>query len=204
MFKADLLHKTTRAIGVAALLGTLAPPARAQINAKLFTTYNVQGGGTSVGWVTCGATAQSEGCYSSGNLQPFGKVCAMLEDTAVIHGDTVKQHVYVLDTDYHGGHSLYLDAYRKTDVITQTYDTTTFKLQKRVALGVPAGSNAACYAAANQGYIYAGSSLGTSLVIVSKADYSVQTVNGFSPPIPVTSIQADDRGYVSVNFGSGN
>jgi hypothetical protein len=38
---------------------------------------------------------------------------------------------------------------------------------------------------------------------VSKTDYSQSTVGGFSPPIPLISIIGDNRGYVSVNFGSG-
>ncbi len=38
---------------------------------------------------------------------------------------------------------------------------------------------------------------------MSKTDYSQSTVGGFSPPIPLISIIGDNRGYVSVNFGSG-
>jgi hypothetical protein len=53
----------------------------------------------------------------------------------------------------------------------------------------------------------AGTSKSTSGVRVSKTDYSQSTVGvtvgGFSPPIPVISIIGDNRGYVSVNFGSG-
>jgi hypothetical protein len=39
-------------------------------------------------------------------------------------------------------------------------------------------------------------------VKISKTDFSLSTVPGFFPPVPVISIIADDRGYVSVNFGS--
>ena len=41
----------------------------------------------------------------------------------------------------------------------------------------------------------------TNAVRVSKVDFSQSAVGGFSPPIPVTSIDVDALGYISVNFG---
>lgn len=178
-------------------------PAYAQINANLYTTYNVTSDEKEVSWITCGATQGSEGCYSSGNLSPFGKVCAMIEDTAVINGDTVTQHVYVMDSHHKGGASAYLDVYLKTDVISESYDTTTFQLQNRVELGIPAGKKVKCYLAGNPVNVYAGTSVSDSAAVVNKANLGVQSIGGFSPPAPLTSIQADDRGYVTINFGNG-
>jgi hypothetical protein len=177
--------------------------AQAQINANLYTTYAVTDSGQAVSWVTCGSTQGSEGCYGSGSLTPFGKVCAMLEDAAVIKGDTVTQHVYVMDSHHKGGSSAYLDVYVKKDVISNSYDTTTFKLQKRVELNIPGGLNVTCYAAENPVAVYLGTSTGTNAVAVNKMDLTVQSLGGFSPPIPVSSIQADYRGFVTINFAEG-
>ncbi len=38
---------------------------------------------------------------------------------------------------------------------------------------------------------------------VSKKNYSVSDLGGFDPPATVTSITADDRGYVSLHFNEG-
>jgi hypothetical protein len=77
-------------------------------------------------------------------------------------------------------------------------------LIKQIELLITGGPSVSCFAAANAFAIFVGTSTSTSAVKVSKADYSQTTVGGFTPPIPVTSITADNRGYVSVNFGSGN
>jgi hypothetical protein len=66
--------------------------------------------------VTCGATQQSSGCFGSGQLSGFGKVCAVLEGAASIAGNTVTQAVYVLVGSYQSGSHVVLDVFRKTDV----------------------------------------------------------------------------------------
>ena len=53
--------------------------AAAPIDATLFTSYFFDSTHTSLTWIVCGSTANTNGCYSSGGLGPFGKVGTMLE-----------------------------------------------------------------------------------------------------------------------------
>jgi hypothetical protein len=195
-----------RACVLACLLAILPHAAQARtapINANLYTTYQFTDSNQGLSWVTCGATQQSEGCFGSGQLGTFGDICAVLQGKAKIKGDTVTQDVYVFDRDYEGGTNLYLDVYKKTDVITDSYDTTTFTATKQINLQLPAGKKVSCFAAAGPAYIFVGTSKSDTAVSISKSDLSLGTVGGFSPPTALTGIQADNRGYVSVNFGNG-
>jgi hypothetical protein len=198
MLKRDSLSATAAAL----LIGLGTTPARALINDNLFTTYQFNSNDTTISWVTCGATQQSEGCFDSGQLSGFGKVCAVIEGAPSIAGNRVTQGVGVLDGSYQSSSRVVLDLYQKLDVITASFDTTTFTLLKQVALPLTGGAGVSCFMAANAGFVFVGTSKSTSAVRVSKIDFSQSTVSGFSPHIPVISITADDRGYVSVNFGS--
>jgi hypothetical protein len=200
MLKRDLLA----AMAAALLIGLGTTPAPALINDNLFTTYQVNSNDTTISWVTCGATQQASGCFDSGQLSGFGKVCAVMEVAPKIVGNTVTQGVGVLDGSFQGGSSVVLDVYRKIDVITASFDTTTFTLVSRLALPLTGGASVSCFMAANAGFVFVGTSKSTSAVKINKTNFSLSTVGGFSPPIPVNSIIADDRGYVSVSFGSGN
>ena len=58
-------------------------------DSTLFTTYTAATDLQSANWVVCGSTAQSGGCYASGNLGPFGHIGAMLEGQPVVSGNSV-------------------------------------------------------------------------------------------------------------------
>jgi hypothetical protein len=173
------------------------------INANLYTTYQFASNNQALSWVTCGATQGSEGCFGSGEISPFDNICAVLEGSAKIKGDTVTQDIYIFDKVTGKSPSLYLDVYKKTDVITESYDTTTFTQTQHVNLQLPASGKAACYAAAGPVAIYAATSTSQTAVQISKTTFGVFSVGGFSPPETVTGIQADSRGYVSINFTGG-
>lgn len=174
------------------------------LNTNIYTTYNFSNGATSISWVTCGSTPQSEGCFQSGQIDGFGKVCAVLDTPPLVNGTTTKQKLYIFDSGASKAASLLLDVYEKVDVTTNDYDTTVFTLKTKLTLPIPAGSGAKCFAAANKGYIFAGTSKSTNAVEISKVDLSQTSIGGFSPPIPVTSIDPDPVGNVSINFGNGS
>lgn len=105
MLKRDLLA----AMAAALLIGLGTTPAPALINDNLFTTYQFNTNDTTISWVTCGATQQSSGCFDSGQLLGFGRVCALMEVAPKIVGNTVTQGVGVLDGSFNGGSSVVLD-----------------------------------------------------------------------------------------------
>jgi hypothetical protein len=181
------------------------------INTQIYTTYNFYDNNSQISWVTCGSTQQSEGCFDSGRITGFGKVCSVLDTVPEVNGAITRQKLYIFDSDVSGGANLVLSVYEKTDVTTESFDTTTFKLTSKVTLQIPAGPGVRCFAVGTHGdgggglgYIFAGTSTSDSAVRISKADLSVTPIGGFSPPIPVTSIDIDPADYVSVNFGNGN
>jgi hypothetical protein len=173
------------------------------VNTTIYTTYTFNTTNSEINWITCGSTQQSEGCFGSGQITGFGKVCGVLDTVPESNGMVTRQKLYIFDSDVKHGSNLYLDVYEKTDVTTVSSNTTTFTLKTKLALPIQAGPKVKCFASANSGYIFVGTSTGTSAVRISKADLSQTPVGGFSPPIPVTSIDVDAAGYVSVNFGNG-
>jgi hypothetical protein len=66
-----------------------AQSAPAALDATLFTTYTISSGDQNVNLVVCGSTAESEGCYGSGSMGPFGKAGALIEGTPMTNGSTV-------------------------------------------------------------------------------------------------------------------
>jgi hypothetical protein len=177
------------------------------IDEAIYTTYNVGSDGTRVGWVVCGSTPTSEGCFDSGNLEPFGKVGAILEgfpstDTAT---QTVTRAVYVLDIASGASKTaVALYVYTKTDVITSTFDYTTIVLDKAVGLPLIGGTGAIPSMAGNQGYLFIGTNKSPLAIQLDKKNLTFNQIGGFSPPINVSSITADVNGWVTVTFGSYN
>ncbi len=99
------------------------------------------------------------------------------------------------------GTGVALNVYKKTDVVTSSFDTTTVTLLKTVSLPLTGGSGAVAYMAANNGYLFIGTNLSTSAVRVQKSNLALESIGGFSPPINVSSITTDKYGFVTVAFG---
>lgn len=177
--------------------------AAAAPDANLVTTFSIGTDLKTVSWVVCGSTQATEGCYSSGNIGPFGRVAAMLQDTPVDDGDTVTRRIYVLDVATGtSGNDVTLYVYTKTDIISSTYDTTTVLLTHTISLPLVGGSTVSASMAENAPYIYVGTNRTMQAAAIKKSSWTVGSVGGFSPAIPVSSITADNRGYVTVNFSS--
>jgi hypothetical protein len=191
-------HRTIAAVVVAGLGMTF--PALAQtavpIDSTLFTTYESYGN-NNITWVTCGSTKNTGGCYGAGTLGPFGRVCAVMEGQPVTVGNTVTRSLYVLD----GGSNtniVSLNVFKKTDTITSNSDTVSITPSKKLTLPLTGGGNALCSMAANDGFIFVGTDASPNAVKVNKLTYSLTKLGGFSPPLPVTAITANDYGYVTV------
>lgn len=116
-------------------LVTSVPAEATAIDAGLYTSYFFNNGFETVNWVACGSTQESEGCYSSGSLGPFGNVGALLEGTPKTKGNTVTRDLYIVDVGTGTGvTSINLYVYTKVDTITSSYDSVTVSLTKTVSL----------------------------------------------------------------------
>jgi len=171
------------------------------LDATLFTTYMVDPLDQHVSWIVCGSTASSSGCYGSGTLGPFGRASALLEGNPLVNSitRTVTRQIFVVDTASASGVVLYV--YKKTDVVSSTFDTVTVTLFRTVALPLTGGINTLCSMAANNGFLFIGTDQSPQAVRVQKSNFAVTKVGGFSPPINVTAITADQYGYVTVTQG---
>jgi hypothetical protein len=184
-------------VGLGMTFSALAQAAQAlPIDSTLFTTYE-SNGNNNIAWVTCGSTKNTNGCYGADTLGPFNRVCAVMEGEPVTVGNTVTRSIYILD----GGSStsrVSLNVFKKTDIITTNSDTVSITPGKKLTLPLTGGSNALCGMAANDGFIFVGTDASPNAVKVNKLTYSLTQLGGFSPPLPVTAITANDYGYVTV------
>ena len=176
--------------------------ASAPIDATLYTTYSLNG--TTVDLTVCGSTQDSSGCYGTGTLGPFGRLGALIEGNPATNltTNTVTRYIYALDIaagTKSDGVDLYV--YKKTDVITSTFDTVTVTLFKRVSLPLTGSTTASASMAANPKFLFIGTNQSTQAVRVQKSNLAIVQLGGFLPPIPVTAITADQYGYVTVTFG---
>jgi hypothetical protein len=171
-------------------------------DSTLYTTYSLftSGGQTTVEWVVCGSTQETEGCYDAGSLGPFVAVGAMLESSAVAKGDIVTREVYIVDSGDASDVRLYV--YKKTDVVTSDFDTTTITLLHIVPLPLTGGATALVSMAANNKFLFIGTNQSPQGIEVAKNTLTITTLGGFSPPINVTAITADQYGYVTVTQGN--
>jgi hypothetical protein len=176
--------------------------ASAPIDATLYTTYNLNG--TTVDLSVCGSTQESSGCYGGGTLGPFVRLGALIEGnpSTNLTTNTVTRYIYALDVaagTNSDGVDLYI--YKKTDVITPTFDNVSVTLFKTVSLPLPGGSSVSASMAANAKFLFIGTNRGAHSVSVQKSNFAIVESGAFTPPIPVTAITADQYGYVTVTFG---
>jgi hypothetical protein len=171
-------------------------------DATLYTSYNISTNLQTVGWAVCGSTQQTGGCYAAGSLGPFGATGALIESSPVTRGNIVTRTIYVVDvasgTDANG---VTLYVYKKTDTVTPEFDTVSVTLTKTINLPLVGGAGALCSMAANSKFLFIGTNQSPHAVKVKKGNFSLTQVGGFSPPINVTAITANSRGYITVSFG---
>jgi hypothetical protein len=120
-----------------------------------------------------------------------------MEGEPVTVGNTVTRSIYVLDGSSNT-RGVLLNVFKKTDIVTDNGDTVSITPSKKLTLPLAGGSNALCTMAANDGFIFVGTDASPNAVRVNKLTYSLTKLGGFSPPLPVTAITANDYGYVTV------
>jgi hypothetical protein len=195
-------------VSVAALLafaahGNAAEPSKNNLYSNLYATYSASQDGTSVSFEVCGSVQQAEGCFGGASLGPFGHACGVIEGKPKQKGDVVTRDIYVLDKGSQASSTALLDVYKRTDTITSTSDTIQATLTKSVSLNLPGGPSTECSMGAGPSYVFAATTASTQAAAINISTLDVSLVGGFSPPSDVTSITADDRGYVSIQFGEG-
>jgi hypothetical protein len=169
------------------------------IDSGLFTTYTMDTAKTTLSWIVCGSISGGSGCYSSGQLGPFGRVGSIVESAKIydVHEGTVTRHLYVIDQAYGSGqNSVALYVYQRVDTIASSFDTTTFTLEKTISLPLIGGSSAVVFVAANQGFLVIGTSNSAVPIEVNKHTFVITPLTIISQ-IP-NSITADNYGYVVV------
>jgi hypothetical protein len=170
-------------------------------DANLYTTYSLlsSNGRTTVDWIVCGSTQQTEGCYDFGSIGPFVSVGAMMEGNPSVNGEVVTRAIYVVDS---GGSSVKLYVYRKVDTISSTFDTTTVTLSRTITLPLTGSSAALVSMAANNGFLFIGTNQNPVVVEINKKTLGVTQFNIFDPAINTIAITLDQYGFVTIAQGT--
>jgi hypothetical protein len=200
---------TFRILALAAPLGLFFsgdPAAAAAPDATLVTSYFfLDSARTEVAWSTCGQTQNTTGCYGGGNLGPLGKIGALLEGKPKVNSstNTVTRNIYLLDIA--AGNNLnqvQLYVYSKRDTITPDTDNVTVVLSQTISLPLKGGTTARALMAANDNFIFIGTSNGSHVVKLQKRTFAVTDIPSQGlPPLNVSAITANQYGYVTVTYG---
>jgi hypothetical protein len=175
------------------------------IDSTLFTTYTLLGN-ANINWVVCGSLPGTSGCYGSGTLGPFGRIAAMIEGnpTQNLTAGTVTRYIYVLDVGYgSGANQVALYVYKKVDVISGGSDSVSSSLFKTVILPLTGGTATIVSMGANAKFLYIGTDQDQLAVQVQKGNFAITQFSEVSGPYDVTSITADQYGFVTVTWGHG-
>jgi hypothetical protein len=168
--------------------------------ADLYTTYNVAD--ASLSWSTCGSVPGSDGCYGSGNVGPFTRICAVLETPKQFDAASSEQRIFVVDGNDSGKHTVSLSVFTKRDVVSGPSATTTITRAAKIDLPLNRAPGDHCFAARNAAVLVVGTAATTTAAIIDETNFNVSTLGGFSPPINVSSVLANEAGYISINYGS--
>ena len=177
----------------------------AAIDSTLFTAYTLPAGAR-IDWVVCGSLPGTSGCYGSGSLGPFGRIGAMIEGlpSQNLKAGTVTRYIYVVDVGYgSGGNEVALYVYKKVDVISGGSDTVSTSLFKTVVLPLTGGTATIASMGANAKFLYIGTNQDQLAVQLQKNNFAITQFSEVSGPYNVTSITADQYGFVTVTWGKG-
>ena len=120
--------------------------------------------------------------------------------------NTVTRAIYVLEiASGPNQNEVVLYVYTKVDTITTDSDTVTVTLSQTISLPLVGGltpSRTLPFLAANTQFLFMGTDQSPQAVVLDKRTFSVTQLGGFSPPIKVFGIFADQYGYATLSFGS--
>src|SRR5271163_5333326 len=109
----------------------------AAIDSTLYTYYNIGTDLTGISLTVCGSLPDSDGCYGSGSMGPFGRVGSMIEGNPAqnVKKGTVTRYIYVVDVaSGSGGDGVALYVYKKVDTISGSDDSVAVTLYKTISL----------------------------------------------------------------------
>ena len=175
------------------------------LDGTLYTSYNFSSDKKVVGWSVSGHVGPTFGSYGAGSLGPFVKVGALLEGnpSTNLSKKTVTRAIYVLDiASGSSRNGVVLYVYKKVDLISATEDKPTVSLEKKISLPLAGGESASASMAANDKYLYIGTNQSLEAVRVTKESFQVSMIGGGA--LNVSSITADQYGYVTITFGAFN
>jgi hypothetical protein len=174
----------------------------APLDSTLYTNYTTDANLDTLTWIVCGSLPGSSGCYGAGSIGPFGKVGAMIEGNPSTAGSVVTRAIYVVDVAAGvGANQVVLNVFKKTDTITNSSDTISVTLTKTATLPLTGGASVSCFMAANKGFLFFGTDQTAVAVEVKKSNLNVTQIS-VTGGINVSSITADQYGYVTVTQGS--
>lgn len=193
------------------VLGATASQAQTQhptpsvaLDAGLFATYQTAQNDTILSLDVCGATGGSEGCYGGGSIGPLNRIGAVLEGAPETIGDTVSRDIYVLEVESGlNRNAVRLYIYKRQDVIADGFDEVSVAQISDLLLSpLVGGPQATSFMAGNGKFLAIGTDQSTDAVLVQKSTHSMASVGGFG--INVSSITADDAGYITLTYGAGD
>ncbi|MGB6387158.1 MAG: hypothetical protein WBE45_05550 [Terriglobales bacterium] len=186
------------------LIGAV-PLHAAAIDSTLYTYYNIGTDLTGISLTVCGSLPDSDGCYGSGSMGPFGRVGSMIEGNPAqnVKKGTVTRYIYVVDVaSGSGGDGVELYVYKKVDTISGSDDSVAVTLYKTISLTELTGRNTAtAFLAANTKFLFVGTNQNGNVVSVTKTDLDVSTVSETSEAL--SSITANGYGDISLVWGTG-
>jgi len=171
------------------------------------TTYSTDASKTYVSSLTCGSTTNASGCFGFATLGPFRQACAIVATPVWSKSEpngstTYSRRVAVMARGARTGERASLWIYLESNNVTANYITPETKLVKAVPLPITGGPTASCFMARNASGFYVGTNQSPDAVRVAP-DFTVATVGGFFPPIPVAGITSTADGHVAVTYKSG-
>jgi hypothetical protein len=167
------------------------------LDAGLFAQYTANA--TGVQFTVCGHTADTSGCYGGGTMSPpFEQACAVLEGSPKQKSNKVSRDLYVLDKRTSKTDPVMLYVYTRTDTITDTSDSIQLSLKEQIPLPMTGGSKSHCYMVANDAFVYAGTDASATLGVVDKKTLAANPLSGGGL---LSSLTADARGYIAMDFG---
>jgi len=194
----------TVSIGLVMLLTATLGKAAAPPDQTLYTTYTLGQNSQSIGYLVCGSTVETFGCYTSGSLGPFGRVGAVIQGHIGHAGDFAVRDIYVIDVaSGTGGTGVTLSVWRKTDTVSASSDSVQVEFVRSVPLPLTGGALANCYVVGTTSFLYIGTDQGGTAVQVRKSNYELNPIGGGGGGA-ITSITATDEGYVAISYGGPN
>ena len=151
----------------------------------------------------CGSTPMSSGCFGSSTFGPFGNIGAVVGGPITWSNDTLKQHIYILDSAAGPHHTeVMIYDYLKTDVYFPASGNVdaSAKLVRSASLPLTGSYKARAWLARSGDFLYAGTNTSTSAAIIQANTLASSSSGGFDPPVEVGSITINDYGYVNLVF----